>query len=95
MKSTTLPHNSAAWALKPKSRPFVVSSAPYTPPPPGYVAIKVVAVAVNPIDWVMQDQNPPGFGASYPAVFGSDVAGEVVQVGEGVGGLRVGEKVIA
>jgi NADPH:quinone reductase-like Zn-dependent oxidoreductase len=35
------------------------------------------------------------FGAKYPAIFGSDLAGEVVETGEGVGSLKVGQKVIA
>ena len=93
MATTASPSNTAAWALKAKSRPFVVSSAPYRAPPPGHVAIKVHCVAINPIDWIMQDQDI--FGAHYPAIFGSDLAGEVVQTGEGVVGLYVGQKVIA
>lgn len=87
------PSNTAAWALRPKSRPLVVSSAPYPSPPAGHVAVKVVAVAVNPIDWIMQDQDV--FGAKYPAIFGSDIAGEIEQVGEGVVDLEVGQRVIA
>lgn len=93
MASPASPFNTAAWALRAKSRPFVVSSAPYRAPPPGHVAIKVHCVAINPIDWIMQDQDI--FGAHYPAIFGSDLAGEVVQTGEGVVGLFVGQKVIA
>jgi NADPH:quinone reductase-like Zn-dependent oxidoreductase len=57
------------------------------------VVVKVYCVAVNPIDWIMQDTDI--FGAKYPAIFGSDLAGEVVETGEGVGSLRVGQKVIA
>jgi NADPH:quinone reductase-like Zn-dependent oxidoreductase len=57
------------------------------------VAIRVQCVAINPIDWIMQDQDI--FGARYPAIFGSDLAGEVVQAGQGVVGLYVGQKVIA
>ena len=93
MATQASPSNTAAWALKAKTRPFVVSSAPYRAPPPGHVAIKVHYVAINPIDWIMQDQDI--FGAHYPAIFGSDLAGEVVQTGEGVVGLYVGQKVIA
>lgn len=93
MATNTSPSNTAAWALKAKTRPFVVSSAPYRSPPPGHVAIKVQYVAINPIDWIMQDSDI--FGAKYPAIFGSDLAGEVVQTGEGVVGLYVGQKVIA
>lgn len=74
---STPAHNTAAWALRPKTRPFVVSSAPYRSPSAGYVAIRVYCVAINPIDWIMQDTDI--FGAHYPTVFGSDLAGEVVE----------------
>jgi NADPH:quinone reductase-like Zn-dependent oxidoreductase len=91
--TTSRPSNVAAWALKPKSRPLVVAQAPYRDPPRGHVVVKVCCVAINPIDWIMQDTDI--FGARYPAIFGSDLAGKIVEVGEGVAGLRVGEKVIA
>lgn len=87
------PKNVAAWALKSKERPLVVSKADYTPPPKNYVAIKVVDAAVNPIDWIMQDQDL--FGIDYPNVFGQDVAGEIVEVGDKVDEFRVGQRVIA
>ena len=85
--------NAAAWALKPKQRPLVVSSAPYASPPEGHVAIEVHCVAVNPIDWILQDQNI--FNLKYPAVLGSDVAGKIVEVGANVKDLKVGDRVIA
>ncbi|KAF2439989.1 GroES-like protein [Karstenula rhodostoma CBS 690.94] len=87
------PHNAAAWALNPKSRPLVVSSAPYTSPPPGFVTVKIHSVAVNPIDWIMQDQDVSK--ATYPTIFGLDIAGTVAEVGEGVRTLRAGRRVIA
>lgn len=87
------PKNVAAWQLKAKERPLVVSSAPYTSPPKNHVTIKVVDVAVNPIDWLLQDQDV--FQSKYPAIFGSDAAGEIVEVGEGVDDFRVGQRVIA
>lgn len=65
------PKNVAAWALKPKQRPLTVASAPYTKPPAGHVVIKVYDVAINPIDWILQDDDI--FGSKYPTVFGSDV----------------------
>lgn len=91
--SSTAAHNTAAWALRPKTRPFVVSPAPYHSPPAGYVAIRVHCVAINPIDWIMQETDI--FGAHYPTVFGSDLAGEVIEFGEGVEGLSIGQRVIA
>ena len=90
---TWAPNNVAAWALKPKQRPLVVSSAPYTSPPKGHVTIQVIDIAVNPIDWIMQDQDL--FQVKYPAVFGLDVAGEIVEVGEDVHDFHAGQRVIA
>lgn len=57
------------------------------------MVIRVHCVAVNPIDWIMQEQDI--FGIDYPAVLGIDVAGEVVEIGEGVECTQVGERVIA
>ncbi|KAJ4351830.1 uncharacterized protein N0V89_007174 [Didymosphaeria variabile] len=90
---SSVPHNAAAWALKPKTRPLVVSSAPYKSPPADFVTIKVHSVAVNPIDWIMQDQDV--FRAKYPTIFGSDLAGTIAEVGASVHSLRVGQRVIA
>ena len=90
---SSAPHNVAAWALKAKQRPLVVSSAPYTEPPPGHVVIRVTDVAVNPIDWIQQDTDI--FKASYPTVFGQDAAGVIVSVAPDVHDLERGAKVIA
>ena len=87
------PHNVAAWALKPKQRPLVVSAAAYLSPPKDHVAIKVHVVAINPIDWIMQDADL--FKIKYPAIFGMDIAGEIAAIGEGVDDLKVGQRVIA
>lgn len=87
------PKNVAAWALKPKQRPLTVASAPYTKPPPGHVVVKVYDVAINPIDWILQDDDI--FHSDYPTVFGSDVAGEVSAVADDVGDFQIGTRVIA
>lgn len=90
---TSAPKNVAAWALKPKERPLTVSSAPYTKPPKGHVVIKVYDVAINPIDWILQDQDI--FKSEYPTVFGSDAAGEIAEVADDVGDFQIGTRVIA
>ncbi|KAK3704494.1 hypothetical protein LTR37_013777 [Vermiconidia calcicola] len=87
------PKNVAAWALKEKQRPLVVSKADYTSPPKNHVTLKVIDVAINPIDWIMQDEAL--FSIDYPNVFGLDVAGEVIEVGDNVDEFRVGQRVIA
>lgn len=87
------PKNAAAWQLKPQSRPLTVSSADYNSPPKGCVTVQVVDLAINPIDWKMQDNAV--FKLDYPAIFGMDIAGEVIEVGEGVEEFRVGQRIIA
>lgn len=85
--------NAAAWSLKAGARPLMVKSAPYPSPGKGQVVLKVAAVAINPIDWIMQDQDL--FGLDYPAILGIDVAGEVVKVGEDVKNISVGDRAIS
>lgn len=90
---TSSPKNVAAWALKSKERPLTVSSAPYTKPPKGHVVIKVYDVAVNPIDWILQEDDI--FKSKYPTVFGSDAAGEISEVADDVKDFQIGTRVIA
>ncbi|GAB7361266.1 hypothetical protein MBLNU230_g1326t1 [Neophaeotheca triangularis] len=85
--------NAAAWQLRPKRRPVVVSGAPYTPPPPGHLVIRVSALAINPIDWKLQETDL--FKLPYPFIFGSDIAGTVHELGENVQGFQSGQRVIA
>ncbi|WNF00879.1 zinc-binding alcohol dehydrogenase family protein [Streptomyces luomodiensis] len=86
--------NIALWLPKRGAR-FEVGPAPYTPPAAGEVVVRARAIAVNPIDGMQ------GFlyrvvlpWLTFPAVVGSDVAGEVVEVGTGVTRLRPGDRVL-
>ncbi|KAL4900321.1 hypothetical protein BDW74DRAFT_188339 [Aspergillus multicolor] len=91
---TTKPQNRAAWIPAKKVIPFKVSSAPYTSPGPGQVVIKNTAVAINPFDWVLQFIGPALAGyLKYPFILGTDVAGEVVEIGPGVTRFAVGDRV--
>ncbi len=54
------------------------------------------AVAVNPVDWIVQDIGRLIFTwIKPPFVLGSDLAGEVVQVGSAVTRFCVGDRVLA
>ncbi|KAF9068405.1 chaperonin 10-like protein [Rhodocollybia butyracea] len=70
---------------------FVVSSAPILKPGPGQISIKVHAAALNPIDWKIQAFN--FYIKNYPAILGTDLAGDVEEIGEGVEGFSKGDKV--
>lgn len=86
-------HNAAAWILNKGQRPLVVSGAPDVQASKDHVVIKVHCVAINPIDWIIQDND--FFNMKYPTVLGLDIAGEVHQVGDGVTDFKIGDKVIA
>jgi NADPH:quinone reductase-like Zn-dependent oxidoreductase len=88
-----MPENNALW-LRAKRAKLTVGAAPYTAPRTGEIVVRVHAVAVNPMDRLQQtmgDIITPW--TAYPFVIGSDVAGEVVEVGGGVERLRVGDRV--
>lgn len=72
---------------------------PVLQPGPGEVLIKVVAAAINPIEWRSREGQgrPPAGGntAQAPSVPGGDIAGIVVQLGEGVNHLKPGDAVFA
>ncbi|KIH89726.1 zinc-binding protein oxidoreductase [Sporothrix brasiliensis 5110] len=90
------PVNQAAWLKARNARPLVVGPAPYTAPGPGQIVVKNHAVAINPVDWCLQvlGQFVLTF-IKYPMVPGGDLAGEVVEVGKGVEGFHVGDRVMA
>lgn len=89
-----MPENTALW-LHSKRAPLTLGPAPYTPPRAHEIVVRARAVAVNPMDRLQQtmgDIFTPW--TTYPFVVGSDVAGEVVEVGAGVTRFRVGDRVV-
>jgi len=62
---------------------------------PGQVRVRVTAAGLNPMDWFMTaDADTAGrFGLSLPAGFGTDYAGVVDLLGEGVSGFAPGDRV--
>lgn len=89
----TQPRNHAAWATSPKARPFMVRESPYYPPGPRELVMKNSAVAINPIDYMVQDDAILDY-LQYPHILGCDVAGEVVEIGSEVADFAVGQRVI-
>lgn len=72
---------------------FVEGTRPIPKPGAGELLVKIKAFALNPIDWKLQDIAFPFMeGAKFPAVLGSDIAGDVEEVGEGVQGWNEGER---
>ena len=89
-----MPENSAAVLREPRGS-LVVERVPLPGPAADEVVVRVRAVAVNPVDWVIQGTGPVTYRwLRAPAVLGSDVAGEVVAVGSGVTRFAVGDRVV-
>ncbi|KAF2793248.1 putative quinone oxidoreductase [Melanomma pulvis-pyrius CBS 109.77] len=89
------PANNAAFLFD-KHQPLKLQPSTYTPPGNNEVVIKNAAVAVNPYDWIIQEA--PNLVVSWvklPFILGTDVAGEIVQVGAGVTRFEVGDRVVA
>jgi len=90
-----MPTNTAAW-LESKQAQIEVKSAPYTHPRENEIVVKNHAVAINPIDWIIQVAGNFVFSwIKYPFILGTDLAGEVVEVGTGVTRFHVGDRVLA
>jgi len=86
--------NQAVW-LNAKAQPFTVSEAPITRPVADEILIRTRAVALNPFDGVVQTLG--GLATpwlSYPSILGSDVAGEVVELGSSSSKFKVGDRVL-
>ncbi|GAA5867598.1 hypothetical protein JCM5296_006727 [Sporobolomyces johnsonii] len=83
--------NRAAWIKAPHAK-LTVEEAPMYTPEKGEVLVKVHAVSVQPVDWKIQDYD--FFVKSYPFILGTDTAGVVEEVGEGVTHVRKGDRVL-
>ncbi len=86
--------NEALW-LDSAQAAFRVGPAPYLRPGGREIVIAARAVAVNPVDTL------PGIARRfvypwlrYPAVLGTDVAGDIVEIGPDVTRFRVGDQVV-
>ncbi|PFH50024.1 hypothetical protein AMATHDRAFT_4355 [Amanita thiersii Skay4041] len=72
---------------------FVLDTTDVPKPGPDDILVKIKAVALNHVDWKIQKYGI--FVKSFPAILGSDMAGEVEQLGEGVIGFAVGDRVLS
>lgn len=105
-RSIALPDSSIVWVsyyltMSHKALVFTAPAEPcqlanrQTPKPgPGQVLIKNVAVALNPVDYVIVHLGIWVDHYGYPALAGIDGAGEIVAIGEGVdSNWNVGDRV--
>jgi alcohol dehydrogenase len=68
-------------------------SFPDPKPAPGWVVLRVRACALNYHD-IFTRRGMPGIRVPLPIIVGSDLAGEIAGLGEGVLGFRIGERVL-
>ena len=65
-------------------------------PGPGEVLVRVQAASLNPIDWKLRSGAAKAiFPLTFPAILGRDVAGTVRELGPGVTGFAIGDRVFA
>ena len=61
----------------------------------GEVLVKVTGTSLNPVDWKLRaGYLKEVMPLQFPAILGSDVAGEVIAVGAGVSRFKVGDKIL-
>lgn len=86
--------NTAAWLVAEKSKPLEVKTAPYQSPGDNEILVKNGALGLNPVDWARQAMGNALFSwTTYPCIMGSDVAGEMVEVGKSVARFKTGDRV--
>jgi NADPH:quinone reductase-like Zn-dependent oxidoreductase len=89
------PTNNAAF-LTAKHTPLKIQQSSYTSPGEHEIVIKNAAIAINPYDWIVQEAASMIVGwAKLPMVIGTDIAGEVVEVGSQVSRFHAGDRVVA
>ncbi|KAH9939852.1 GroES-like protein [Amylocystis lapponica] len=86
------PTQQKALLLTSKQGPFEV--APFDVPAlgPGQLLVKIQSTALNPVDWKIQAYGL--FIDKFPAILGTDAAGTVEAIGEGVSGFVKGDRVL-
>jgi NADPH:quinone reductase-like Zn-dependent oxidoreductase len=62
---------------------------------PGEIRIRVRAIGLNPMDWLIaaRPESAARFGLTVPSGFGCDFAGVVDEVGDGATGFALGDRV--
>ncbi|KAG1897275.1 chaperonin 10-like protein [Suillus fuscotomentosus] len=82
-----------ALVLPKKQGSFELGSRSIPSPGAGQLLVKIQSAALNPVDYKMKDTGI--FVTQYPAVLGTDVAGIVEEVGEGVENFGKGDRILA
>lgn len=89
--SFTVPTKHKVLVIPVEHAPFEVQELEVAKPGAGEVLVRAESVGLNPADWLVRDFNP--FKWPHPCILGCEAAGTVVQLGEGVTSLAVGDNV--
>jgi len=81
-----------AMVLKAANTPFVLEDVPDPKPGPGEAVAKVLACGSGLTIQHVKAGRTPG---KFPLIIGHEITGEIVEIGAGVSGLRVGDPVTA
>ena len=90
-----MPTNNAAF-LSAKCAPSLeVKPTTYPLTSANRITIRIRALAINPVDYIIQAKgNMMYTWLKYPVVLGTDLAGEVVEVGSNISRFKVGDRVL-
>ncbi len=87
----TTPTTQKVLYLTEKQGDFTIRQADVPSPTAGEILVRIQSAALNPIEWKIRDYGI--FIETYPTILGSDIAGTVVAVGDGVTKFAVGDRV--
>ncbi|KAL4785047.1 chaperonin 10-like protein [Aspergillus varians] len=87
-----MPPNKALYLPSAKFTPLTLTPTDPRYPDETELVIRTSAIAINQIDWKIQDT--PWDDFAYPLILGEDVAGTVTAIGSSVTGIRPGDRVI-
>ena len=87
----SIPEQQKALVLPAKYAELVVQSVPVPKPGPGQLLVKIHSVALNPVDWKIQRNGI--IVHEFPGILGTDIAGTVAGLGDGVDTYIVGDRV--
>ncbi|KAF9555138.1 GroES-like protein [Agrocybe pediades] len=85
------PSTQKALFLDKKFGDLAISETEVYKPGPGEILIKIQATSLNPVDWKIKKYGM--YIEEFPTILGTDIAGDVVELGEGVTDLKVGDRV--
>jgi NADPH:quinone reductase-like Zn-dependent oxidoreductase len=86
-----MPSEHLALFIDSKSGPFTLRRNETPTPGAGQLLVKIEASGLNPVDWKIQKYG--AYVKEYPVILGTDIAGIVEEIGEGVVGFDKGDRV--